>query len=99
MPAYNAVPTIDAAATFNKETNGLYISLVNRDESQSADIALHGTNRDGYVYLISGDTSLATNTADKPENVIITKHKWTPAKNILAIPPHSFAMVVVRNEE
>jgi len=98
LPPYNAVPAIDAAATWSSTTDKVYISIVNRHEHDRANIIIDGVDYGGEIYLVSGDSPLATNTVNNTKQVVITKEKWACEEKILSIPPHSFAMIAIQNK-
>ena len=99
LPAYQAVPTIDAAATWSSVTDNIFISIINRDEHEDANVIIDGVDPGGDIYLVSGSSPLATNTFNDTTNVTIKKTHWSPTEKSLSIPPHSFAMVIIHGKE
>ena len=95
LPAYDDVPIIDAAATMDSDTEKIYISIINRHESESVNIQLNGSILFGDIYLVEGDLPLATNTACSQDNVVIKKQSFDIEIQPLEMPPHSFAMLVL----
>jgi alpha-N-arabinofuranosidase len=98
LPAFDAVPLIDAAATFDSEQSILYLSVVNRDPDRSAGIALNGVARGGAgrVHRVTGNGPQALNTEAEPEAVIIEEEEWPADATLLELPAHSVAIVEVR---
>ncbi|MBO69158.1 MAG: hypothetical protein CL398_12725 [Acidiferrobacteraceae bacterium] len=97
LPAYKEVPTIDAGATYNPTDKIIYLSIVNRSLENSMLISLKGINRisESAIYIVTGESPDATNTAENPHNVRTTKHKWPIDSSTFSIPRHSFAMIVI----
>ena len=97
LPAYESVPFIDVAATYNPESGRIFLSLVNRDLEGSAEIDIEGVDRieDTTIYQVSGKAPGATNTADAPETVVVEQSLWSSNSPSLIVPPHSFTMVLL----
>tara|TARA_B100000686_G_scaffold353949_1_gene461716 strand:+ start:16434 stop:18431 length:1998 start_codon:yes stop_codon:yes gene_type:complete len=95
LPAYDAIPVIDAAATMESETGKIYLSIINRHETDKVNITLNSSVVSGEIYLVKGDSPLATNTAINQENVFINHQNFDLKFKPLEIPPHSFAMLVL----
>lgn len=95
--AYDAVPVIDAAATYDPGTGTIYFSIVNRDIEQHAHVHLNGLTRDGEarLYRISAEHPLALNTETDPHAVTIKEEPWPEGAEMLPLPPLSFSMVVI----
>ncbi|NWF67535.1 MAG: hypothetical protein HXY40_00475 [Chloroflexi bacterium] len=95
LPAFESVPKIDAAATFDAQRRLLYVSLVNRDAEQEARITLTGAARKGaaVVYVVAGDSPLALNTESQPRAVTIEQRTWDGGDLVLGA--HSFSMLVM----
>lgn len=94
--AYDDVPTVDAAATFDEQSGMVYLSIVNNDINSPAVIDLHGITASGEadIYIVSGDDAMAMNNEETPEAVTIDTSSWNPDKP-LEVRPHSFSMVVI----
>jgi alpha-N-arabinofuranosidase len=99
LPAFDAVARLDAAATYDAETDSLYLSVVNRDPEQAATVILTGVERAGraVVYRVAGAGPLARNDAYQPDAVMIETTEWAAGADNLTIPAHSFTMVVIRH--
>ncbi len=96
MPAFDGVPLVSAAATFDAERNLLYLSVVNCAADAPMEIGLAGleVREKIEMYLVSGDSPLATNRFDAPEEVEIVQQYGRADE--LVLPPHSFAMLVLQ---
>ncbi len=96
MPAFDDVPLVNAATTLDAEANALFVSLVNCgiDEPMSVSITGFEVETDVDMYCVSGASPLATNTFEAPDTVAI-EHQTMPVDQ-LELPPHSFAMLVLR---
>lgn len=94
--AYDDVPTVDAAATYDEQSGTVYLSIVNNDINHPALIDLQGIAASGEadIYIVSGDDAMAINTEETPEAVTIDTSSWSP-DNPLEVRPHSFTMVVI----
>ena len=77
----------------------IFISIINRDEHEGANVTIDGVDPGGEVYLVSGSSPLATNTFNDTSNVTIKKGHWSSTEKSLSIPPHSFAMVIIHGKE
>jgi alpha-L-arabinofuranosidase len=97
LPAYDAVPLVDAATTYDVASGYLYLSLVNRDAEQATHVALNGVQISGMVtrYTVNGAHGLSTNSAEQPDAVGSTQTTWAPTQGTLEIPAHSFSMLVI----
>ncbi len=99
LPAFDAVPIIDAAATFDAEAKRLYLSLVNRDAERARQlrIVLGSVARHGQAQLltVAGDGPLARNTAETPTAVAIESSSWAAGEETLEVPPHSFSLLII----
>ena len=96
MPAFDDVPLVNAAATFDAEANALFVSLVNCGMDEPTPVSIEGVDAEADVdmYLVSGASPLATNTFEAPDTVTV-EHQTVPADQ-LVLPPHSFAMLILR---
>ena len=96
MPAMHDVPLLSAAATGSPGGREVYVSLANADAQRSARITLAGIDAEdaATLYLVTGDSPLATNTFAAPETVSIEKR--AVKLDSLEIPPHSFGLLVLR---
>lgn len=96
LPAYEAIPLVDAAATLSEDGKTLYLSAVNRDPERAADIDVTGLTRDGTarIHLVQGDGPQAMNTEDAPEAVVIEQATWKTGE-ALSLPAHSVAVIEI----
>ncbi len=96
MPAFDDVPLVSAGATLDAAGERLYLSLVNCAVDAPMRIELSGVDcaASAEVYLVSGDSPLASNSFDAP--AAITIQRQSAPVDGLTLPPHSFAMVVLR---
>lgn len=95
LPAYDNVPLIDAAATYQPERGLLYLSIVNRDPQKPAAIALTGVSRKGAgrICRVTGSGPQALNTEADLQAVVIEEEEWPADASLLELPPHTVAMV------
>jgi alpha-N-arabinofuranosidase len=95
--AYDGVPTLDAAATFDPDKNMVYLSVVNSDLENPAAINLEGLSRNGpaQVFRVSGESGVELNTEAEPEAVTIKESSWADGTHVLEVPPLSFSMVLI----
>lgn len=95
LPAYDDIPMIDAAATYDKESGMVYVSLVNRDMEHDVQISLEGlpASKTGQMYIVQGDAPNAMNTDANPQAVQIESSSFTV--DDLSVPPHSFVMLTL----
>ncbi len=96
MPAFSEVPLVNAAATFDAEGRRLYLSVVNCQVDEAMQIRLAGVDTDSEIemFTVSGQSPLATNSFASPDTIHI-EHQTLPVDQII-LPPHSFAMLLVR---
>jgi alpha-N-arabinofuranosidase len=96
--AYDNVPTVDAAATYDPELGLVYLSVVNHDREQAAAIRVDGLPRiDGVtIYQVSGNDGTELNTEEDPSAVAIQQSNLSENAKIFQVPPLSFSMVVVK---
>jgi alpha-L-arabinofuranosidase len=96
LPAYDAIPSLDASATIDESTQQIYLSLVNRSVDSSLDIKLDGIaySNNAIIYRIQGDNPLATNSFEEPDNIVIQTQDITLEEFVL--PPHSYTMVIIQ---
>ena len=96
LPAFEAVPTVDASATFDEASQQVYLSIVNRSVDSPVHIQLSGLSHaeESTIYSVTGDSPLATNTFDDPNNITIQKQNIT--LNQLIVPPHSYVMAIIQ---
>lgn len=95
MPAFDDVPLVSAAATYDAENKLLFVSVVNCAVEDSMRIELDGIEVAGPVemHLVAGEHPLTTNDFATPQRVAI-EQRQAPADE-LELPPHSFAMLRV----
>ncbi|RMF81588.1 MAG: hypothetical protein D6737_04610 [Chloroflexi bacterium] len=98
LPAYSAVPTVDAAATYDADNGIVYLSVVNRSADETARLSLGGITSGGDVmlYIVAGDSPFALNTADTPQRVMIEEQSIALTDGNFDVPPHSFTMAVIK---
>lgn len=96
MPAFDDVPLMNAAATLDADSKTLFLSLVNCGFDQPVSLSLPGLDleADVDIYCVTGESPLATNTFAAPDAVAI-QHRTLPLDQ-LAVPPLSFALLVLR---
>jgi alpha-N-arabinofuranosidase len=96
LPAYDAIPLIDAAATLSEDGTTAYLSVVNRDPGRVALIDVSGIARKGTarIHLVQGDGPQAMNTEDAPEAVVIEQAEWADGTP-LSLPAHSVAIIEI----
>jgi len=96
MPAFDDVPLMNAATTLDADGKTLFVSLVNCGVDEPMDLSITGVEVETEVdmYCVSGASPLATNTFEAPDTVTI-EHQTMPVDQ-LQLPPHSFAMLVLR---
>jgi alpha-N-arabinofuranosidase len=97
LPPQSAVPLVDAAATFDPPAGMLYLSLVNRSPTESAEIHLTGVDRqtDAALAIVAGAGPLALNTESHPDVVVIEHDSWPPGQSALTLRPHSVTLVTL----
>lgn len=98
LPAFDAIPIIDASATIDPETGQIFLSIVNRSVESSVEIQIEGNKsvRPIATYSIIGDTPTITNTFDNPDAVQIDAQEDFTGK--LIIPRHSYMMAILNVE-
>ncbi len=98
LPAFDAVPLIDAAATYDPVQGMLYLSLVNRDPDRAAEIALAGVTRrgTGRIHRVTGNGPQALNTEEESEAVRIEEEDWPADASLLKLPAHTVAILALR---
>jgi alpha-N-arabinofuranosidase len=94
--AYDDVPTVDAAATYDEQSGNVYLSIVNSDTQSPAKIDLSGItpSGDAQMFIVSGDDAMAINDEQNPEAIKIETETWSQGSG-LEVRPHSFTMVVI----
>ena len=94
LPAYDAMPLVDAAATLSADGKTLHLSVVNRDPERAAMLDLPGiaSAGDAPMHLVAGPGPMALNTEEAPEAVVIEEATWA-AGTPLEIPAHAVAMI------
>ncbi|MEQ8675413.1 MAG: alpha-L-arabinofuranosidase C-terminal domain-containing protein [Aggregatilineales bacterium] len=97
QPAFDAVPMIDASATLDRDTNTLYLALVNRDVKASIEVTLTGIDSptSATIYTVTGKTPLSKNDASTPYEVVIQQEAIELAAGKITISPHTFMMLVI----
>ena len=97
LPAFDSVPLIDAAATFDGTEGMLYLSVVNRDPHRAAKIELTGVTRHGAgrIHRVTGTGPQALNTEDAPTAVVVEEEEWPESTALLELPAHTAAMVTL----
>ena len=95
QPAYNNVPLVNAAATYDRDGKALYVSLANcsLDESVKANLSGLDAAGEAEIHIVAGDSPLSTNTFEAPETVVIQSSR--AAVDDIVLPPCSFAMLVL----
>jgi alpha-L-arabinofuranosidase len=97
--AYEGIPTVDAAATLDRNAGILYLSLVNHDLTETAEVHLGGIIRAGEatIYTVTGDSGVAMNDEDNLNAVVIEERGWGDDRDnlVLEMPALSFCMVCI----
>ena len=95
MPAFDAVPLVSAAATYDAARKLLFVSVVNCAVNDSMRIELAGLDVAGPVEmdLVAGQHPLTTNDFAEPQRVAIERRQ--ARADDIVLPPHSFAMLRV----
>lgn len=96
MPAFEDVPLVSAAATYDAEAKRLYLSLVNCAVDAPTKIELAGIAPAdaAEVYVVAGASPLSTNSFAAPDTIAIERQ--VVRADELTLPPHSFAMLVLQ---
>lgn len=96
LPAYDAVPLVDAAATLAADGGKLWLSVVNRDPDRATAIDLAGVERAGPATLriVAGSDPQALNTETDPDAVTI-ETTICPDDQGLTVPAHAVAMIEI----
>jgi alpha-N-arabinofuranosidase len=99
LPAYDGIPIVHAATTYDTTSEKLYISIVNRSVDHPVELDIEGIenwDRSGEAmsYTVTGDTPLATNDLLQPDAVQITSVTFDLSSPIV-IAPHSFHLLVL----
>ena len=96
MPGFDAVPLVNAAATWDAEQRIVYVSVVNCCVDEPMRVRLDGLEHVEVIemHIVSGASPLATNTFDAPDAIQI-KHEQVKADRV-TLPRHSYAMLVVQ---
>ena len=94
--AYEGIPMIDAAATYDPEEQIIYLSVVNFDmyDDGSIRVDLGAESGTAKVYLVTGKSGVDLNTEKSPQAVKIKAHGWDTTQP-LVVPPLSFCLVVI----
>ena len=79
MPAFDDVPLVNAAATYDAETGRLYLSVVNCSIDEPMRVELAGISGAPEVecFLVAGASPLSTNTFAEPDTIGITGQTMT----------------------
>ena len=95
MPAFDDVPLVSAAATYDAENKLLYVSVVNCAVDAPIRLELAGIEVAGEVEmsLVAGEHPLTTNDFAAPQRVAIEQRQ--AHADDLELPPHSFALLRV----
>ena len=99
MPAFDAVPLLSTAATWDAAAGRLYLSVVNCAVDAPTKIDIEGIKgaQVAQVYLVTGESPLATNSFAAPETIVIERRRARLAE--LELPAHSFALLVIDLEQ
>jgi alpha-L-arabinofuranosidase len=97
---YGAVPLIDAVATFDAATGTTAVFLVNRSQTEEANVTIDVTSLNGAIVLdaqtLSDADVYAKNTLDHPDRVGLTKNKSVAVRDGvigIVLPPVSWTAV------
>jgi alpha-N-arabinofuranosidase len=98
--AYGVVPLVDAAATFDAATGTTAVFLVNRSQTDEANVTMDVSSLDGTIILdaqtLSDADVYAKNTLDHPDRVGLTKNKSVAVRDgvvAITLPPVSWTAV------
>ena len=93
--AYEAIPTVDAAATYDDEAGRLFLSVINFSMTETAAISLVDVDPAGpcQIHQVSGPSGIALNTEAEPKAVQIVSRE--AAIDEIELPPLTFAMIEV----
>ena len=96
MPGFEAVPLVNAAATWDAEQRIVYVSVVNCCVDEPMRVRLDGLEPIETIemHIVSGASPLVTNTFDAPDAIQI-KHEQVKADRV-TLPRHSYAMLVLQ---
>ena len=97
--AYEGIPSIDAAATYDPDQHIIYLSIANFDMEDDAAIEVDVDQKSGtaQIYRVTGNSGVALNTEDHPQAVKIERDSWDMTEP-LVLPPLSFSVVVLGGE-
>ncbi len=97
LPAFDAVPLVDAAATYDPTEEMLYLSVVNRDPDGAAKVEVSGVTPrgPGRVHRVTGGGPLTLNTETEPTAVVIEEDEWPEDASFLQLPAHTVAILAV----
>lgn len=95
MPAFDDVPLVSTAATYDAQEKLLYVSVVNCAVDSPMRLELTGIEVAGEVTLdlVAGEHPLTTNDFAEPQRVAIEQRQ--AAADEIELPPHSFALLRV----
>ena len=101
LPAFDSVPTVHGAATYDADTRTVFLSIVNRDLERAALLGITGLERraEAKLFTVSGDGPLARNTPESPAAVAIQESSWPLGADTVEVPAHSFTMLVIPTEK
>jgi alpha-L-arabinofuranosidase len=94
---YGTVPLIDAVATFDAETRTTAVFLVNRSQTEEANVTIDVTSLNGAIVLdaqtLSDVDVYAKNTLDHPDRVGLNRNKSVAVRDglvAITLPPVSW---------
>ena len=95
MPAYDDVPLVNAATTYDSDGRAVFVSLVNCSVDEPMGLSITGVDveADAEMYSVAGNSPLATNTFEAPDTVVVEHQRVSVDQ--LELPPHSFAMLIL----
>ena len=100
-PEFEALRTLDVAATLDTPGKKLAVYLVNRSESEAAETTIDLQNArfagPATSYVVNGPDVKATNTFDAPDTVGVTERSFTAdgATLNVTLEPHSVTALVL----
>ncbi len=96
LPAYDAIPCVQAATTYDETTQTIYLSIVNRSVEDDMQITLSGIAETATIqrFTIAGESPLSTNDYDNPTHIQIVEDQVSLDNIVLS--PHSFCLLAIK---
>ena len=95
QPAFDDVPLVNAATTFDADRRRLFLSVVNCGVEGNMRVRLSGIDTADELeqFTVAGEHPLSTNSVAQPANISI-EHSRVSVEQI-TLPPHSFSLLVI----